>query len=115
MLHLAVLTVISFVPGERAGVSIKKVCLRKEAKKQFIATGENTQSVKQLLTKAPVTEKGKKDGTVEIHCSVKLISTAPTSEFVFVPLYLGFHTSGYKQATYLSFSKLLEPDPPRLV
>ncbi|MBC3538317.1 hypothetical protein ACFSC6_08220 [Rufibacter sediminis] len=114
ILHLSMLTIISFVPGERAGVSIKKVCLRKEAQKRLAASGDETELLKQLLKKAPDTENGLKEGTTEIQCSVKIISTEPADEFVFVPLLLDLQKSGYKQATYFSLSKYLEPDPPRL-
>jgi hypothetical protein len=114
ILHLAVLTIISFVPGEHAGVSIKKVCLRKETQKQLVASADKTVFLKQLLSKAPDAKNGRQDGAVEIHCSVKLISTAPADEFVFKPLSLDFQKLRHKQATYFSLSKFLEPDPPRL-
>ncbi|MBB6610538.1 hypothetical protein H7F15_05780 [Pontibacter sp. Tf4] len=114
ILHLGVLTIISFVPGERAGVSIKKVCLRKEVQKQLVASVHKATFQNQLLNKVPDTENGQQDGAVEIHCSVKLISTAPTDEFVFVPLNLEDQKSGHNQMSYYSLSKFLEPDPPRL-
>ncbi|WP_299762604.1 hypothetical protein [uncultured Pontibacter sp.] len=114
ILHLSTLTIISFVPRELAGVSIKKVCLRKEAQKQLAASADKAIYLKQLLKKGPDTENGQQDRNVEIHCSVKLISTAAADEFVFVPLYLACQKSGFNQISYYSPSKFLEPDPPRL-
>ncbi|TXK45831.1 hypothetical protein FVR03_11600 [Pontibacter qinzhouensis] len=112
--HLAALTAVSLVPGEHAGVSIKKVCLRKEAKKQLVASAEKSSPVRQLLQKKPDSQSEQQEGTVEIHCSVKLISTAAADTFVFVPLYLEYQKSGFNQVVYYSLSKFLEPDPPRL-
>lgn len=114
ILHLSTLTIISFLPGDRAGLSIKKVCLRKEAQKQLVASAENAIYLKQLLNKAPDNQNGQKEGAVEIHCSVKLISTAAADAFVFIPLYLAYQKSGFNQISYYSPSKFLEPDPPRL-
>ncbi|WP_192820631.1 hypothetical protein [Rufibacter sp. LB8] len=114
ILHLAVLTIISVVPGERAGVSIKKVCLRKEAQMRVMTAGDKNAFVKHLLKQAPDTENGQEDGVIESQCSVQLISTAPPEELVFVPLALDFQEYRYKQSVYFCLSKFLEPDPPRL-
>jgi hypothetical protein len=114
VLHLSVLAIISFVPGERAGVSIKKVCLRKEAQTRVMATGDKTVLVKHLLKKAPDPENGQEDGIVETHCSVQLIGTAPAEDLLFVPLSLDVQKPGYKQPVYFCLSEFLEPDPPRL-
>ncbi|WP_276499435.1 hypothetical protein [Pontibacter litorisediminis] len=113
ILHLSTLTLISFVPGERAGVSIRKVCLKKEAQRQIAASADKILNLKQLLNKAPNTEDEQKDETVE-HCSVKLISTAAADAFVFIPLYLACQKAGFNPISYHSPSKFLEPHPPRL-
>ncbi|MFD1184788.1 hypothetical protein [Pontibacter rugosus] len=114
ILHLSTLTAISFVPGERAGVSIKKVCLRKEAQKLLAASAGQSINLRQLLKEVPDTENGQQDGLVEISCSVQLLSTAPADALVFVPPYLERQKSGYNQLVYKALSKFLEPDPPRL-
>jgi len=114
LIHLSTLTIISFVPGERAGVSIKKVCLRKEAGKLFMASADKPSPIQQLLDKSPDTQNGQKEGTVEIHCAVKLICTAASDAFIFIPPYLDFQQPDFTQAGYYSFITFLEPDPPRL-
>jgi hypothetical protein len=114
LIHLSTLTIISFVPGERVGVSVKKVCLRQETGKQLVTSADKPSYIQQLLNKVPDAQSGQKDGTVEIHCSVKLICTAATDAFVFTPPYLDYQKPDFTQPGYCSFIKFLEPDPPRL-
>lgn len=113
ILHLSTLTIISFVPGERAVVSVKKMCLKKAAQKQLAASADKATYSKLLLNETLDTENGLPEGTVEIQCSVKLLSTAPADELVFVPPYLACQESGYNQINYYAPGKFLEPDPPR--
>lgn len=114
LIHLSTLTIISFVPGERAGVSIKKVCLRKETGKQLVASADELSYIQQLLSKAPDTQSKQQEGTVEVHCAVKLLCTAASDAYIFIPLYLDSRQPNFNQAGYYSFIKLLDPDPPRL-
>lgn len=80
----------------------------------MVASAESSSPGRQLLQKKPATQSEQQEGAVEIHCSVKLISTAATDAFVFIPLYLEYQKSGFNQISYYSPSKFLEPDPPRL-
>jgi hypothetical protein len=114
LIHLSVLTLISFGPGERVGVSIKKVCLRKEAQARIMAAGHTTSLVQHLVKQAPDAENGQEDGLIETHCFVQLLSTAPHEQYVLFPLVLEVQKPGYKPSAYFCLSKFLEPDPPRL-
>ncbi|WP_114783628.1 hypothetical protein [Botryobacter ruber] len=113
-IHLSTLTGISFVPMERAGVLLKKVCLKKETKKQLLAPTAKTFISKQLLNKVPDTKNKSEEGTVEVLCSVKLLCTAAADNLIFIPLYPDFEKSGFDQSSYYSPGIYLEPDPPRL-
>ncbi|TPE46251.1 hypothetical protein [Pontibacter mangrovi] len=107
--HLFFLAFISFVPGEGAGVTFRKECLREKALAAKVAAAAHKE-VSVLTLFGDTGQEHKKEIKV---CSVKLFCTAATEAHVSLapPLVLKSISSSYK--AYHSLSASCDPDPPK--
>lgn len=112
-IHLSMLVVTSMVPGEYAGVTIKKVCLKKDSQKsdQIIA-GKLYDSSR--ISKLPESSGDQEKKSVEVICSVKLLCTRDSEVNLFTQQNHELQTIGFIKSIYLSPGISFEPDPPRL-
>jgi hypothetical protein len=110
VLHLSSLASISFLPGEQDGVSIKKVCLRKESKAKMVVSAAMATGREDLFTQGD----GATDSKPEIkHCSVKLFCTAATDVLTFSAPAFKYLEPTFAPSAYHLLITPSDPDPPR--
>ncbi|MFD2247921.1 hypothetical protein [Pontibacter ruber] len=113
-IHLSSLAIISFLPGESAGVAFKKVCLREEARTEAVATAAGKYNVESLLLSVAEDAKAPAAETEIKLCSVKLYCTAASYAVAITTPLFRYQEPLYIQLAYTSLTSFTEPEPPKI-